>query len=423
MLSRIELLAEIDRAQQLACTGRPGAVLVVRVLQQHSFRIDYGYEVAERAGPATALLVESVVRPRDKVARLADDCFALVLPELASENHALLAANRLVRALRDELRIEGLVLSSDVAIGLYQLGAEPEAPGAALRCADIASAQAQRSGQSVSRYAPGRMHSEIPMAELREAIDSRVLDVWFQPLWDLRGQRVMGAESLARWHSGTRGWVSPSLFVSLAEQAGLIGDFTRWSLNASLRLCADARRISPDLKVAINLSPLVFAEEDIAQQIIAAIRLWNVPADAVLLEVTEGAIMDDPHRSGRILQELHGEGMGVAIDDFGTGYSSFAYLRQFPATELKIDQSFIRSMLREQRSMQLVQSMIDLGHHLGIRVVAEGVEDEETLQTVTELGCDLAQGFHIGHPVPAADFIASLQRDAIRPGSESLAAG
>jgi EAL domain-containing protein (putative c-di-GMP-specific phosphodiesterase class I) len=196
--------------------------------------------------------------------------------------------------------------------------------------------------------------------------------------------------------------------VPLSEHCGLIGDFTRWSLHASLRLCAEARKHDSSLQIAVNMSPLVFAEDDVVEQIMAALRLWDVPPTAIVLEVTEGAIMEDPHRSGRILQRLHGEGLGIAIDDFGTGYSSFAYLRQFPATELKIDQSFVRGMGSESRSLQLVQSMIDLGHHLGILVVAEGVEDQGTLEQITELGCDLAQGFHICHPQPAEQFIAGL---------------
>lgn len=419
MLSRLDLLAQIDHAQLQALNGQLSAILVIRLLRQRDFRIDFGYEAAEKASSVVAKLIESVLRPKDQAAQLADDSFALLLPGLASENHAVLAANRLIRALRDELNVDGMNLSSELAIGLCFCDGEIVAAAALLRRADMASAQAQRSGQSLLRYTAGRMLSEIPVAELRDAIATREMEVWLQPLWDLRRGKVVAAESLARWNSATRGWVNPSLFVPLAEHSGLIGDFTRWSLHASLRLCAEARLHDPALQVAVNMSPMVFAEDDVVEQVMSALRLWDVPPSAIVLEVTEGAIMEDPHRSGRILQRLHGEGLGIAIDDFGTGYSSFAYLRQFPATELKIDQSFVRGMQTESRSLQLVRSMIDLAHHLGILVVAEGVEDERTMQQVAELGCDLAQGFHIRHPQPAAEFIASLAGDEVSERASS----
>lgn len=405
MLTRAALLDHIAAAAQTP--GTRSALLVLRVLQQPDFRIDFGYDVAERAGPALERLLASVLRPGDRIARLGEHSFALFLPRLASQNHALLAANRLVRALRDELRVDGNILSSEVALGLCEI--EDESAHELLRRADLASAQAQRSGQTLVRWASDRVHGTIPLQDLREAVGGGELAVWLQPLWDLRQARVVGAESLARWASPRHGWVSPDVFVPMAEQGGLIGDFTRWSLNASLRLCAEARLRQPDLQVAVNISPRIFAEDDIVEQVLAALRLWGVPPQAVVLEVTEGAVMEDPHRSGRMLQRLHEAGLGVAIDDFGTGYSSFAYLRQFPATELKIDQSFVRALRSEARSLQLVRSMIDLAHHLDIAVVAEGVEDGETLRMLAELGCDLVQGFHIRHPQPAEDFIAALQ--------------
>ncbi len=406
MLTRAALLDRLATAAQEP--GPRGAVLVLRVLQQRDFRIDFGYDLAERAGLALERLLASVLRPHDLAARLGDDSFALFLPRLANANHALLAVNRLVRALRDELRVDGSILSSEVALGLCEIVDDGAGAAELLRRADLASAQAQRSGQTLVRWASGRVSGTIPLQDLREAVGGGELAVWLQPIWDLRRQRVVGAESLARWASPRHGWVSPEVFVPMAEQGGLIGDFTRWSLNASLRLCAEARLHQPDLQVAVNISPRIFAEDDVVEQVLAALRLWSVPPAAVVLEVTESAVMEDPHRSGRMLQRLHEAGLGVAIDDFGTGYSSFAYLRQFPATELKIDQGFVRALRSEARSLQLVRSMIDLAHHLGITVVAEGVEDAETLQILAGLGCDLAQGFHIRPPQPAEDFIATL---------------
>src|SRR5207342_378191 len=195
-------------------------------------------------------------------------------------------------------------------------------------------------------------------------------------------------ESLARWNSPRWGPVEPSLFIPLAEQTGLITPLTRWSLNNSLHFCAEARRSGLDLPISINLSPRVFPERGIVEQILGALRIWDIPPSSVILEVTETAVMDDLQLSARLLQRLRSEGLRIAIDDFGIGHSTFAYLQHIPATEMKIDKSFVIDMHRDERTRQLVHSMIDLAQNLGLEVVAEGVEDSETMLELVELGCD-----------------------------------
>jgi EAL domain-containing protein (putative c-di-GMP-specific phosphodiesterase class I) len=245
---------------------------------------------------------------------------------------------------------------------------------------------------------------------LRAALDNGRILAHLQPIWDLRTRRVVGAESLARWHCADLGVVSPDVFVPLAEQTGLIGELTRWSVNATLRHAGEARLGERGMRFSINLSPRVFLEHSFGDQLLAALRLWDVPPEALTLEVTEGAVMEDPENGAEVLHRMSAAGMSISIDDFGTGYSSFAYLRQFPADEVKIDRAFIREVVDQPRSAHLVGSMIELAHRLGMRVVAEGVEDEATLEVLTGLGCDLAQGFHLGRPQPAADFVAGLGR-------------
>ena len=397
---------------QATDTARTGgatvAMLVVRLRHLHDLRIDFGHAAAWRILDAADALLARVLRPADRRCRLSDDSWAVLLPALLADNHALLAAQRIQRAFRDELALDGHGIVGAVAMGLSLARPGTGHAEALLREADLAAGQAMRSGQSLERFEPGRVQGEVPAQLLRDALHANALQVWLQPLWDLRRQRIAGAESLARWHHPERGWISPAQFVPLAEDSGLIGDFTRWSLNASLRACAEARAHLPHLHVAVNLSPRFFAEDTVVEQVLSTVRLWDLPMTAVMLEVTEGAIMQDPHRSGEILQALHAEGLGISIDDFGTGYSSFAYLQRFPATELKIDQCFIRDMHGSRRSLQLVRSMIDLAHHLDMTVVAEGVEGAASLERVADLGCDLAQGYHIRRPEPAEAFIASL---------------
>jgi EAL domain-containing protein (putative c-di-GMP-specific phosphodiesterase class I) len=174
-----------------------------------------------------------------------------------------------------------------------------------------------------------------------------------------------------------------------------------------MHYCAQARRMGLEIPFSINLSPRVFPERGIVEQIIGALRIWDIPPDSIILEVTETAVMDDPALSARLLQRLRNEGLRIAIDDFGIGHSTFAYLQHIPATELKIDKSFVIEMRHDQRTRQLVRSMIELAQNLGLEVVAEGVEDGETLQELVDLGCDYAQGYFIGRPQAAGDFLAA----------------
>jgi diguanylate cyclase len=408
VLSREALLQAVRREQlRLAHDGETSALLVVHLGQQRRFRTEFGYAASERIDAATITLIEQVLRPVDLTCRIADDTFALLLPGLRSQNHALLAANRVVRALREELRLGDVPVRAAAAIGIAVL--EPDTdPEQLLRRADLAATDAGRGGRPVQHGHEQHTRFALPTQALDVALRNNRLEAWLQPLWDFRSERVIGAESLARWHCPERGEVSPGLFVPLAEQSELIDDLTRWSLNASLRHCQAARQIDPDTRISINLSPRKLEDEQIVEQVLAALDLWDVPAAAMMLEITEGAIMQDPRRSGRLVERFREAGIGIALDDFGSGYSSFAYLREFGATELKIDQSFIATLREDKRSQQLVRSMIDLAHHLGMDVVAEGVEDQATLELVRHFGCDMAQGNHIAPPRPVADFLALL---------------
>jgi EAL domain-containing protein (putative c-di-GMP-specific phosphodiesterase class I) len=230
--------------------------------------------------------------------------------------------------------------------------------------------------------------------------------VVFQPLYDLRRGEVVSVESLARWTTSAFGVVPPSDFVPFAERSDLIVPLTRWSLNASLRHAAALHRGGCPLDVAINLSPRVFAEQGFAEQLLGALEIWGVPPEATIVEITETALLTDMDMSVRVLRRLRDCGVRVAIDDFGTGYASFAYLRHFPATELKIDRSFVDAIVSDRRTEQVVRAMVEVAHRLGLEAVAEGVENEETLRRLVEMDCDIVQGYHIGHPMPADAFVA-----------------
>jgi len=245
--------------------------------------------------------------------------------------------------------------------------------------------------------------------DLRDALVNNELTVHFQPVFALAEQRIVAVEALARWNSKGHGVIPPSRFITLAEQTGLAPELTRWGVNAVLREYASLRKCRPELRCAFNLSPKVIGQFGLEEQIHSALAIWDIPASSLVLEVTESAVMEDPELSSVVLSNLRQSGVQISIDDFGQGYSSFTYLKNFPASELKIDQSFVTSMGSDPRSRQLVKAIIDLAHDLDMRVVAEGVEDQIVLDHLIELGCDMAQGYHLARPL-AKDELLKLLR-------------
>jgi EAL domain-containing protein (putative c-di-GMP-specific phosphodiesterase class I)/GGDEF domain-containing protein len=408
-VTRAELLARLVRMlDERAEADGPLGVMLVRLQRLREFRIAYGFAAGERLAEVAGALIGEVLRPGDEIHQIDASEFAVLLPRLRDPNHALLAGSRVLRIFQSPVRLDRREALASVAVGISVAPDHGDDAETLLRRAEIAHGMALHGRERCAMYASGTDAALIPYELLRDAITENRLEVHLQPILELGSGALVGAESLARWHDPERGPVSPADFIPLAEETGLITDLTRWSLNASMRHAAQARRHAPALGVSINLSPRVFGQRDIVPQILSSLDIWGVPPAAVTLEVTETALMEDPVLSLALLERLRAEGFAIAIDDFGSGYSSLAYLKQFPATELKIDRAFVVDLPYDPRSQQLVQSIVDLGHHLQMSVLAEGVENRETLELLTRMGCDRAQGYHIRRPQPAPEFIAAL---------------
>jgi EAL domain-containing protein (putative c-di-GMP-specific phosphodiesterase class I) len=228
---------------------------------------------------------------------------------------------------------------------------------------------------------------------------------------------VQGAEGLIRWQHPERGLLPPGAFVETIEQTDLIGPLTRYVLERCIAQCADWRQSGWDLSVAANLSVRNLLDRDLPGDIERLLEKYDLPAEALQLEITESMLMSDPERALATVTRLSALGARISVDDFGTGYSSLANLRRFPIDELKIDRSFVSPMLSDESDLIIVRSTINLGHDLGLRVIAEGVEDEETLRRLARLGCDLAQGYHMSRPLPPelfADWIAGVEGSSPR---------
>ena len=241
------------------------------------------------------------------------------------------------------------------------------------------------------------------------------LRAYLQPVVDLKTGRVVGAESLARWNSPRHGEVEPAEFVQFAERSDLIWALTRWSINATLRHAATFR--GRDITFAINLSTRVFTKPGLVEQLLDALQIWGLPPSAIVAEITETALVNDLDMTVRVLHRLRDQGMRIAVDDFGTGYSSIAYLRRFPATELKIDKSLVGAIHNDTaRTAKLVQAVINLVHQMDLLAIAGRHRGPGLLQDMlTQMGCDLAQGYHLGRPEPAADFVARFSAATAAP--------
>ena len=399
--------AAASHLEQSRQDGSVLGVMLLRIRRFREFNIHFGYENGDRLASAVRDLARNALRPVDQIVQIGVCDFAILLPGLRNADLATLAAGRLIRVFQEPVAIGERSVLVSLAIGVA-LGPEHGAtPDRLFRCAERAFAQAVHSIDRYAVFALAEGEVDIPHDDLHDAIVNNRLELYLQPLWDLRRGRLAGVESLARWNSPRWGAVDPSLFIPLAEQTGLITPLTRWSLNNSLHYCAEARRAGVNLPVSINLSPRVFPERGIVEQILGALRIWDIAPESIILEVTETAVMDDPALSAKLLQRLRNEGLRIAIDDFGIGHSTFAYLQHIPATELKIDKSFVLGMLDDERTRQLVHSMIELAQNLRLEVVAEGVEDSETLQVLSDYGCDYAQGYFIGRPQAAGEFLAA----------------
>ena len=369
----------------------------------------YGDELLKQVGPR----LNEVLRETDTVARLGGDEFAVLLADVEGFEAALAAAERVRDVLHRPFVVDEVTLDVEASIGLAvapQHGTDLEE---LLRNADIAMYVSKESKSGPVLFTPAD-HTASPsrltlLGDLRRAVDSDgELFLHYQPKLALSDERVYGVEALLRWQHPERGLVPPGEFIGVAEGTGLIVKITERVLDLAL---GQARRWYDDgheVPIAVNLSPRCLLDTLLPQMVVGLLNKHGVPARLLRLEITETAIMADATRAMDVLQRLHAAGVRMSIDDFGTGYSSMAYLKRLPVDELKIDRSFVMEMADHENDAVLVRTAIDLGHNLGMTVVAEGVETQDHVDALRALGCDIAQGFHYARPMLAADVDALL---------------
>ncbi len=412
--NRVLLLNRLGRGlAEAARTGQPLALLILALDRFREVGNTLGHHNADLIVRELAARLGEVLGTSDGVARLRGDEFGVLLPDADASVAGRMAAQTL-NVLEKPFVVQDLPIEISASVGMAiapEHGAEAEL---LLRRADVAVQAARRVGGGASvvyskEHEPHDPSQLALLGELRQALDANQLLLHYQPKVDLRTRTVIGAEALLRWPHPRRGLVPPLDFIPLAEQTGLMRPLTRWVLERAVAETKAFVRDGRALPVAVNVSARNLYDTEIIDDVAHALLTHAVPAQRLQVEVTESAVMADAGRAAAVLGGLTRRGVGVSIDDFGVGNSSLRLLRRLPVGELKIDQSFVSGMVGNGgEDTAIVRSTTDLGHNLGLTVVAEGVEDQWTLDALAGLGCDQAQGFYIARPMAAGDLVRWL---------------
>ncbi len=370
-----------------------------------------GDHVLKQIGPR----LESELQDYDGiVARLGGDEFAIFITNMLHAQKAVIFAHRVLDAISQPFELEGIYTEISASIGISIAPDQAHDVSTLLRYADIAMYRVKNDLSRVGVYkAEEDSHSAKRLTllnELRKAIREDELVLYFQPKIGLEFGNVFGVEALLRWNHPRLGFVSPGEFIPLAEKTDVIEPMTLWVLRSALSNCREWLHKGFTLSVAVNLSSRNLMGEDIAERIAALLHEFQVPPQLLELEITESAIMLDPQRALAVLKDINRLGVSLAIDDFGTGYSSLAYIKKLPVSSLKIDYSFVINMLEDDQDEIIVNSTINLAHNLALKVVAEGVESQQVLERLAQLGCDHAQGYHVARPMPMAALLTWLDQ-------------
>jgi predicted signal transduction protein with EAL and GGDEF domain len=354
------------------------------------------------------------VQDRGTVARLGGDEFVLLLPGLPDAAAGVEVAREVTQALRRPTELASMTLEVNASIGMAVWPDHGDEPGTLLQRADVAMYAAKRTRAGVNLYDPDTdWNSQLRLrlaGELRQALADQHIDVWYQPIARSGDGRVVGAEALVRWFHPELGRLSPVEFVPVAERTGLIHELTLYVLEHALGQARAWHAAGLDLFVTVNLPPQVLRDLGWAEKVAERLDRYGVDPRWLTFEITESGIMTDPERMVGVLGDIAGTGVTFAIDDFGTGYSSLSYLQQLPVSKVKIDKSFVTPMASDPGAAAIVRSVVELSRSLDLAVVAEGVEDQRTLDQLVAMDCHLLQGYYLSRPIPAPEFTAWISQ-------------
>jgi diguanylate cyclase (GGDEF)-like protein len=405
LANRTMLTSATERA--LSSYGSQTAMLLLDLDHFKEINDTLGHAVGDEMLIMVAKQLKSVAGSDDLVARLGGDEFVVLCRGMEDQQAAITMAERLCAAVREPVTLRGVTLTVGCSVGIAFGPEHADTVSTLLRCADVALYSAKETRDTAVVYSKqADRHSAALLglqADLRAALeDPSDTQVWvaYQPQFDIAAGRIASVECLARWDHPEIGPVPPDTFIPIAENTSIIDLLLDRILDRALAQIAHWDREGLVLNAAVNLSARQISDEDLPTTVLRYLERHGLPARRLLLEVTESRLMADPERCASILNQLHGSGVQISIDDFGTGYSSLSYLQRLAVDELKIDKSFVTE-LRTSGDETIVRSTVDLGHNLGLRVTAEGVEDQQTAERLVDIGCDVLQGYLIGRPTNA----------------------
>ena len=407
-----------DAVADVRARRSPGlTVMIMDLVGFKQVNDTLGHQMGDQLLREVAVRLAASLAEEGVAARLGGDEFAVLVPGLAEPAAATERGQALRMTLEHPVRVDGVDVEVGVSIGLCQAPQHGLDGLDLIRRADAAMYEAKHTGTGLRLYESGLEGAADPdrlalVGELRQGIAAGELLLHLQPQADLSDGRITGVEALVRWQHPRRGLMFPDEFIPMAERSGLIRPLTTAVLEQALELCGGWWRQGRELTVAVNLSTRSIVDAELIETVQRLLARNGLPPRALCLEITESSIISDPDRTIAVLQRLHDLGVRLSIDDFGTGYTSLSYLRRLPVQEVKVDKSFVMSMRAEGDDAAIVRSIVDLAGHLGLEVVAEGVEDADTWEELRAMGCDLVQGYHLARPMPAdrlADWLEAHQ--------------
>ncbi len=412
--NRLLLMECLDKAIDSARQKSSSVALLLMDLDRFKEVNDtFGHHFGDVLLKQVAFRLQNQIRLADTVARLGGDEFAIVISDPPDPTYIANTARRILNSLEQPFVVDGQVLEVGASIGIATYPTHGADVRTLLRRADVAmyaAKQAQAGYNFHSDDFESRTPDELALVvELRHAIEGNELELYYQPKLHLRSGLMTRAEVLVRWNHPQRGLLAPAAFIPIAERTGLIRQMTDWIFDHALQQCREWHDAGVPVHVAINVSAKTLQEPTLPNKVHNLLEKWKVEARFLKIEITESSIMADPAHALAIASMLQSLGIRLSIDDFGTGYSSLTHLRQLPIDEIKVDKSFVMDMVNSDADAAIVRTVIDLAHNLGKQVCAEGVENEETWRMLASLGCDLAQGYWISKPVPAAAFLQWLE--------------
>ena len=421
-LFRERSVKALDESQR---TGTALAIMMIDLDHFKEINDTLGHQVGDELICEVAHRLEDARPEGATVARLGGDEFAVLLPDIPDLSVAEDVATYLLSVLGKSFSVGGVRLVVQASLGIALAPDHGDDVHTLMRRSDIALYEAKRERARFCAYTLEGEDTHTPqrlttLTDLRSAVEDDQLFLVYQPKINVATGEVLGVEALVRWNHPTRGTQYPDTFIPLAENTGLIAPITFYVVEHALRQVRNWQEEGIDLSVAVNLSVRHLTDMSLPDRIAVALERWGVAPSKLIIEVTESSIMTDPKRAAVVLQQLRRIGVDVAIDDYGTGHASLNYLKQFDIDELKIDRSFIMNLDIDSSDAIIVASTVELGHNLGLRIVAEGVEDGATLEWLSGLGCDTAQGYHIGRPMSpeaVAEVVAERRVTAPAPAS------